>query len=313
MKIPLLVTDRLWAPLQNDLDAVYDTRILSEVDNREAFLKANADRYEALVCASRTGLSKALINALPRLKVISNFGVGLDTLDVGHARRSGIAFGYTAGVLTDCVADLAFGLIIDAARRISVNDRYVRRGDWSIGKPVRLSTRVSGKNLGIVGYGRIGQAVAERAAGFRMDVRYHSHAPSAAAPHTHMDRLDALAEWADFLVVAVPGGDDTRHLISREVLASLGPQGLLINISRGSVVDEDSLIQALQSGDLGGAGLDVYQHEPQVPAALIALDNVVLSPHQASSTLETRYAMAGLVLRNLESFFKTGSVVCGVD
>jgi len=310
MNTPLLITNRLWAPLQADLEAAYDTCVLDETADRAAFLAGNADRYEALVCTSRTGLSANLIDALPRLKVVSNFGVGLDTLDVEHARRRGIALGYTAGVLTDCVADLAFGLLIDAARRVTAGDRYVRRGDWGTGKSIGLSTRVSGKRLGIAGYGRIGRAVAERAAGFRMDIRYYANHPAQDTSHAYMDRLDELARWADFLVVAVSGGERTRGLISRDILAALGPAGFLVNISRGSVVDEEALVQALENGTLGGAGLDVYLHEPHVPPALMALDNVVLSPHQASNTLETRRAMADLVLRNLESFFRTGSLAC---
>lgn len=310
MKTPLLITTRLWAPLQADLEDAYDTCVLAEVADRDTFLSDNAERYEALACASRTGLSAELIDALPRLRIVSNFGVGLDSLDIEHARQCGIAFGYTSDVLTDCVADLAFGLLIDASRRVSANDRHVRRGDWIAGKTIGLATRVSGKRLGIIGYGRIGQAVAQRATGFRMDTRYYTNAPVKGAAPSYMNRLIDLAHWADFLVVAVPGGEGTRGLVSQEVLAALGPAGCLVNISRGSVVDEDALVRALGSKTLGAAGLDVYRHEPHVPQALMELDNVVLSPHQASSTFETRRAMADLVLRNLESFFQTGTLVC---
>jgi len=310
MTRPLLLLDRVWPPLLADLRAIYDIEVLPEKDHPDVWLAEHGGRYEAVVSTSRAGLTARTIDRLPRLRVISNFGVGLDNLDTAHAAARGIAFGYTAGVLTDCVADLAFGALIASARRLGSAERFVRRGDWAAGAAFPLATRVSGARLGIVGHGRIGQAVAQRAAGFSMKVRYHSRKASPADPGGHEPDLLALADWADFLVVATPGGPETAGLISRQVIAALGPAGHLVNISRGSTVDEAALIEALESQALGGAALDVYANEPRVPARLLALDNVVLLPHIGSSTWATRRAMADLVLTNLDRFFSEGSVAC---
>jgi lactate dehydrogenase-like 2-hydroxyacid dehydrogenase len=210
-------------------------------------------------------------------------------------------------VLNDCVADLAFGLLIDISRGISAGDRFVRRGDWERnGFP--LATRVSGKRLGVLGLGRIGQAIAKRSTGFDMEVRYHSRRPMADVSWGYEASAAALADWADFLVVACAGGPSTRHLVSAEVLAALGPKGFLINISRGTVIDEQALVQALAGKRIAGAALDVFENEPHVPAALMSLDNVVLLPHVASNTHETRKAMNDLVASNLRSYFARGQL-----
>jgi len=214
-------------------------------------------------------------------------------------------------VLTDCVADLAFGALVAVARRLAAADRFVRRGEWQKGG-YPLTTRVSGKRLGIVGFGRIGQAVARRAGGFAMEVRYHSRRPLPDAAAGYVGALPDLAAWADFLAVCVPGGEATRHLISASVLAALGPEGYLVNVARGSVVDEEALVRALEQGKIAGAALDVFQCEPRVPAALIGMDNVVLLPHIASSTRETFAAMEELLLGNLSSFFATGKLLTPV-
>jgi hydroxypyruvate reductase len=187
----------------------------------------------------------------------------------------------------------------------------VRGGGWPKGR-FALGSRVSGKRLGIVGMGRIGQAVAERAAGFRMAVAYHNRRPAEGCAHPYFESLTALAQWADYLVLTVAGGAGTRHLVHRGVLDALGPHGYLINVARGSVVDEAALIDALAERRIAGAGLDVFENEPAVPAALMALDNVVLTPHTASATHETRRAMADLVLENLQAFYATGTVAVPV-
>jgi hydroxypyruvate reductase len=244
-----------------------------------------AARITAVVTSAPVGVPADWLLQLPALKVVSSFGVGLDRLPLDAARAKGLPVGYTPDVLNDCVADLAMGLLIDGARRIAAADRFVRRGDWLQGR-YPLTTRVSGKRLGIVGLGRIGQAVARRAVGFDMDIAYTNRRPAEGMAWRHEPSLLALAEWADFLVLTVAGGAGTRHLVNAEVL-------------RGSVVDEAALIACLQSGELGGAALDVLDDEPRVPAALLAMDNVVLAPHMASGTHDTRQAMADLVLANL--------------
>ncbi|HSW17818.1 MAG TPA: 2-hydroxyacid dehydrogenase [Ramlibacter sp.] len=283
------------------------TRLPPAGPERDAFIASRAGEFEAVVTSAASGVSNALIDALPKLRVISSFGVGLDKVDPAHAGRRGIPVGYTPDVLNDCVADAAWGLLMDAARRFSAADRFVRRGDWQKG-PFPLATRVSGKRLGIVGLGRIGRVVARRAMGFDMEIRYHNRRPVPDVAYGYEPTLAGLAAWADFLVVISAGGPETRHLIDAQVLQSLGRDGFLINVSRGSVVDEAALMHALQSGAIAGAGLDVYQDEPRVPEALLALDNVVLLPHVASATHETRRAMAERVLENLRTFFATGQV-----
>ena len=261
---------------------------------------ADAARVTAVVTSAPVGVPAAWLPQLPALKVVSSFGVGLDQLPLDAARAQDLPVGYTPDVLNDCVADLAMGLLIDGARRIAAADRFVRRGDWLQGR-FPLATKVSGKRLGIVGLGRIGQAVARRAAGFDMDIAYTKRRPAEGVGWRHEPSLLALAQWADFLVLTVAGGADTRHLIDAEVLRALGPHGLLVNVARGSVVDQAALIACLHSGELGGAALDVFDDEPRVPQALIDMEQVVLAPHMASGTLDTRQAMADLTLANLRA------------
>lgn len=292
--------------LNERLQAAYDITLAPPPGpERDALLAARGGDFVGLVSSAAHGVPKAVIDAMPNLRVISSFGVGLDKLDTAHAAARGIAVGYTPDVLNDCVADMAFALLLGAGRRIAQADRYVRAGGWVAQPPQAfpLGFKVSGARLGIVGLGRIGRTIAQRSAGFDMAVRYHSRRPVADAPWAHEPSLTELARWADFLVVITAGGADTRQLINAEVLAALGPQGYLVNVARGSVVDQDALIAALQSGGIAGAALDVYEHEPQVPDALRQLDNVVLAPHIASATEQTRQAMAQRVLDNLNAFF----------
>ncbi len=309
MKHRILQAGRLLPALEQRLAADYALHRLADEADPDAFLARHGADFAGLVTsAGGTGAPSALIGALPSLRVISSFGVGLDRIDLAAAHARGIAVGYTPDVLNDCVADTAFALLLDVARRTAEADRFVRAGRWASGQVFGLGRKVSGARLGIVGLGRIGQTIARRAGGFDMDVRYHSRRAVAGAPWAHEPALLDLARWADFLVVITAGGTETRHLIDAQVLQALGPQGFLVNVSRGSVVDEAALVQALQSGAIAGAGLDVYQDEPRVPEALLSLDNVVLLPHVASATHETRRAMAELVLANLQSFFATGRV-----
>ncbi len=261
---------------------------------------AAAARITAVVTSAPAGLPAAWLAQLPALKVVSSFGVGLDQLPLNAARAQNLPMGYTPDVLNHCVADLAMGLLLDGARRIAAADRFLRRGDWLKGR-YPMTTRVSGKRLGIVGLGRIGQAVARRAAGFDMDIAYNNRRPVDGMVWRHEPSLLALAQWADFLVLTVAGGAGTRHLVNAEVLRALGPNGLLVNVARGSVVDQAALIACLRSGELGGAALDVFDDEPRVPEDLLAMGQVVLTPHIASGTHDTRQAMADLVLANLRA------------
>lgn len=308
MTVRLLQTTALSPVLDKALDDAFTVSRLWLEHDVDGFLLSQGRGIEAIATSAPVGASGELIRALPDLKVISCRGVGLDKIDLACARERGIQVAGTFGVLADCVADLAFGLLIDVARRISVADGFVRRGQWAQDK-FPLARRVSGKRLGIVGLGQIGRAIAQRARGFGMEIRYHNRRPAQDAAYAFEPDLAALSRWADFLVVSVAGGPDTRGLISAPILEALGPEGYLINVSRGSVVDEGALVHALQTRAIAGAGLDVFQDEPRVPEALWALDNVVLTPHIASGTEETRADMEQLVLTNLTRFFETGAVL----
>jgi hydroxypyruvate reductase len=308
MKPRLLSNGRLPPGLLARLAADYALTTLGEQADPAAHLAEHGAAYEGLVTSAAVGADAALLARLPQLKVISSFGVGLDKIDLAAARARGVAVGYTPDVLNDCVADTAWGLLIDVARGFSAADRYVRRGLWPQG-PYPLGRQVSGARLGIVGMGRIGRSIAQRSTGFEMQVRYHTRTPVAKLPWAHEPSLIELARWADFLVLITAGGAGTRHLVDAAVLDALGPAGYLINVSRGSVVDEAALVSALCERRIAGAGLDVFEHEPHVPAALMALDNVVLLPHVASATQQTRQAMADLVYDNLQAFFAEGRLV----
>lgn len=272
---------------------------------RDAFLAARGGEFDGIVCSAATGADEALMAKLPKLRVISSFGVGLDKIDLQAAARRGVPVGYTPDVLNDCVADLAFALLLAVGRRIPEADRYVRAGRWSAAgaSAFPFGRQVSHAKLGIVGLGRIGRTIARRASGFDMEVRYHSRRPVEGVAWQHEPQLLELARWCDFLVVITAGGAETRHLIDAKVLDALGTKGFLVNVARGTVIDEQALVRALQEKRIGGAGLDVYEREPHVPPELFTLDNVVLVPHIASATVQTRQAMAQRVLDNLSAFF----------
>lgn len=305
----LLNVGRLPPALVKRLQAEYAYHDLAAEPDPRVFLAARGGEFDALVTSAARGVDAAVIDALPKLRVISSFGVGLDKIDVDAAKRRGVAVGYTPDVLNDCVADTAIALMLDAMRGFTAADRYLRRGDWAAAKPWPLARKVSGAKLGIVGFGRIGQAIAKRAQGFEMQVRYHTRRAVEASTIAHEPSLLELARWCDVMVLIVAGGAGTKHLIDDAVLDALGPRGFLVNVARGSVVDESALVRALQGKRIAGAGLDVFADEPNVPHELFALDNVVLLPHIASATEETRAAMAERVAENLKSFFASGRLL----
>lgn len=303
----------LMPSLSRTLTDDYAARQLpTEPAERAAFLAEHGAEIVAVVTSGRTGVDVALMDALPNLAAVINFGVGYDTTDVDAAAARGIGVSNTPDVLTDCVADTAVGLMIDTLRQFSASDRYVRAGRWPVDGMYPLTRQVSNTNVGIIGLGRIGTAIALRLSAFGCAISYHNRHEVPESPYPYAASPVELASSVDVLVVAAAGGDGTRGLVSREVLDALGPQGYLINVARGSVVDQDALIAALVEGRLAGAGLDVFADEPRVPEALCALDTVVLLPHVASGTVQTRAAMEALTLRNLDSFLKTGELVTPV-
>ncbi len=309
MKPKVLQYSRLMPVLERQLVEAFDLHRLADEADPKAFLAARGREFVGL--ATGGFADAALIDSLPSLKVISSFGVGVDRIDLQAAGRRGILVGNTPDVLNDCVADLALGLVIDVARGMSASQRYLRRGDWPKAN-YPLQRRVSGKRMGIVGLGRIGKAIAHRAAAFDMELRYHNRRPVPDTKMAYEASLLELARWSDFLVVIVPGGAATHHLINAAVLDALGPEGFLVNVARGSVVDEPALVRALQDKRIAGAGLDVFENEPHVPPELMQLDNVVLLPHVASATHETRTAMAQRVFDNLQEFFARGRLISAI-
>jgi lactate dehydrogenase-like 2-hydroxyacid dehydrogenase len=262
---------------------------------------ARAPEFEVLLTNGEDTVPRERIQALPALGLIANFGVGYDGIDLQAAADHDVQVSNTPDVLTDDVADLAMGLLLAASRQIPAAQRFLESGAWA-GGGFTWTRKVSGSRLGIVGMGRIGEAIARRASAFDMPIRYFSRSPKPAVPHGFEPSLIELAAWADALVVCVPGGKETKGLINAEILRALGPQGFLVNVGRGPVVDEAALIRALQAGELGGAGLDVFTDEPQVPEQLQGLPNVVLTPHIGSATWQTRKAMSELVVENVRAF-----------
>ncbi|WBP93427.1 2-hydroxyacid dehydrogenase [Mycolicibacterium neoaurum] len=299
--------------LADTLAARYDALVLPEEDAaREAFLAEHADAVTAVVTSGRTGVDAALMSALPRLGAVINFGVGYDTTDVEAAELRGVGVSNTPDVLTDCVADTAVGLLIDTMRQFSASDRYVRAGRWTAEGSYPLTRQVSNTRVGIIGLGRIGGAIAKRLSAFGCTINYHNRRRVPDSPYRYVDTPVELARDVDVLVIAAAGGSATSKLVDAAVLDALGAQGYLINIARGSVVDEQALVSALREGRLAGAGLDVFAAEPQVPAELFEMDNVVLLPHVGSATVQTRAAMEALTLRNLDEFLSTGQLVTPV-
>ncbi|MEY9486084.1 hydroxypyruvate reductase [Streptomyces calvus] len=307
----LLQVSPLLPGLERALADRYPAVRLHELPDPAAYLRDHGDTVTAAVTSARTGVGDALMDALPRLGAIVHFGVGHETTDVVRARARGIDVATTPDVLTDCVADLAVGGLIDSMRRLSAADRYVRAGGWTAA-PFPLATRVSGKRVGILGLGRIGRAVARRLEGFGTQVSYCSRTPVPGVPYRYLPTAEALAAACDALVVTVAGGAATGGLVSAAVLDALGPAGHLVNVARGSVVDEPALVTALRTGRIAGAALDVFADEPHVPRELLESDRVVLLPHIASATHETREAMADLVLRNVERFMTAGVLLTPV-
>jgi len=269
---------------------------------QEAFFNEVGPRIRGVATGGHRRVDGALMDRLPRLEIIANFGVGYDTVDAAEAGRRGIIVTNTPDVLTEEVADLAIGLMLAAIRQLPQADRYLRQGKW-LEQPFPLTATLRGRKVGILGLGRIGKAIARRLEAFGLEVSYHSRNPQVDVPYRYYPTLAGMAHDIHVLMAVAPGGPGTKHIVNAEVLEALGPEGVLVNVGRGSVVDEQALIAALKAGTILTAGLDVFEDEPRVPLELVALDHVVLLPHVGSGSHHTRDAMGQLVVDNLVSWF----------
>nr|WP_253900629.1 2-hydroxyacid dehydrogenase [Mycobacterium asiaticum] len=295
-----------------ELAARYEIPKLPEEPGRAGFLAQHGAEVRVVLTSGGPGVDADLVAALPNLEAIVNNGAGVDAIDLDAARRRGIGVSNTPDVLSDTVADTALGLILMTLRGFGAADRYVRAGRWVSEGPFPYARDVTGLRVGILGLGRIGSAIATRLLGFGCAIAYHNRHRVAGSPYRYAESPVELAESVDVLVIATTGDRNTRHLVDRAVLEALGPQGYLVNIARGSVVEQDALVALLTGGRLAGAGLDVFADEPNVPPELFGLDNVVLFPHIGSATAQTRRAMALLAIRNFESYLSTGELVTPV-
>jgi lactate dehydrogenase-like 2-hydroxyacid dehydrogenase len=300
MKPVLLIVARLPALLVEQLHAAFDCHHLDALS--PAQFAALAPTVRAVAANGESIFTESDFVPLSALEIVAVFGVGYDGVDARAAHARGVNVTHTPDVLTDDVADFAFAQMLAAGRHLLQADAFVRRGDWPRG-PHPFTTRVSGATLGIIGLGRIGQAIARRAEGFGMTIAYTGRGIKHDVPYPFHDNVTALAQAADFLVVCAPGGAGTKHLIDQAVLSALGPNGYLINVGRGSLVDPVALAQALSSGTIAGAALDVFEDEPNVDEVLLKAPNLLLTPHMASATALTRRAMGDLVLANLVAHF----------
>lgn len=289
----------------------YEVFELWHHENPITALQEQGAGIEAVVTGAFHGLKKEYLNYLPDVKVVSTFGVGYDSIDTQALAERSIQLGNTPDVLNDAVADTAIALLLAVVRQVVTSDQFIRAGKWPQGG-FALTPNVAGKKVGIVGLGSIGKVIAKRLSGFDCEIAYHNRRARDDVDFAYYADLCDLAAWADFLIVATVGGEQTRHLINADVLKSLGEKGYLVNIARGSVVDEQALLHALQNQQIAGAGLDVFAQEPHVPEGFYSLDNVVLMPHLGSATHETREAMAQRVIDNLDAFFARGEVISRV-
>lgn len=295
----ILQTHKLLDSCEVALAERYVVHKLHEAADPEALLAEVGPRVRGIAGGK---VDAALMDRLPKLELISNFGVGYDTIDTAAAKARNIRVTNTPNVLNDAMAELTIGLMIALARRIPQADRYIRRGGWQ-GGDFPLQVELNGRTVGILGLGRIGREIASRCQAMKMRVVYHGRRRRPDEPFVYYDRLVDMARDVDWLVLVAPGGKETERIVNREVLEALGPRGFLVNMGRGSLVDQPVLVEMLQNGGIAGAALDVFDDEPNVPEALIGLENVVLSPHQGSATQQTRDRMGALVVANLEAQF----------
>ena len=302
MKPEIIITAKGHAGTMATLQSDFTAHLLSEAQDRNAFLRQHAPNVRGLATFGPMAVDGKLMDALPKLEIISNFGVGVDAINLADAKQRKIIVTNTPDVLNECVADTALALILNTLRKLPQSEAYLRGGNWAARGPYPLTTSLGGKVLGVLGLGRIGEAVAKRAMSCGMTIRYHNRNKKD-VPYPYDPDPVTLAKNSDVLMVVTPGGSETAKLVNEKVLQALGPEGYLVNIARGSVVDEPVLLRYLQEKKIAGAGLDVFADEPRVPPEFFTLDNAVLFPHVASATVETRKAMGDLQIENLRRHF----------
>ena len=307
----LLVIGDITGEMRDRLTGRMDIHDASGVDDMTAFLARHGDDLHYALTDGHYGVPRDWMDAMPNLRLISNYGVGYDAIDVGLSVSRQIMVTHTPAVLNDEVATTALMLMLAGYRNLVASDTYVRAGRWPREGHMALSRSADNRRVGILGLGRIGLALARKLEPFHAEISYHNRNPRD-VPYRHFANLTEMASACEVLFVVTPGGADTRKLVSREVIEALGPDGMLINVSRGSVVDEAALVAALEDGRLGAAGLDVFEDEPNVPEALFGMKNVVLTPHIGSATVETRRAMGNLVIDNLLQHQSDGRVLSPV-
>lgn len=293
------------------VESAYTVHRLDLAADKDALIAEVADRVSVIITSGGRATPADLIAKLPKLALVSTSSVGVDLIDLAACRERGIVVTNTPGVLTDDVADLTLGLLIATERRMVEGDRWVRSDAWKTQGMFPLTRSLTGRKVGILGLGAIGIAIANRCQAFRMEIGYSTRTKRDVS-YPYFDNALALAEWSDIMVLALPGGAATQHIVDGPVIDAIGADGSLINIARGSVVDEEALIAALESGRLGAAGLDVFASEPAADRRLAAMDNVVLSPHHASGTVTTRDAMAQMVVDNIAAWLETGTALTPV-
>ena len=304
--VEILIPDRLESNASATIEQLFTVHRLLDLADRDTWLAKDGPRVRGMARGGHARIDRALLEQLPRLEIIASFGVGYDGIDLTAAAESRIIVTNTPDVLTEEVADTALGLLLMTVRELSAAERHLRAGKWVTDGAYPLTSSLRNRTVGIVGLGRIGITIARRLEVMKVPVVYHTRTKRADAPYRHYADLRAMAADVDTLIVIVPGGPSTRHLINAEVLNALGPTGILISVGRGSTVDEPALIEALRNRTIHAAGLDVFADEPNVPAELMALPNVVLLPHVGSASVYTRRAMGQLVVDNLKSWFEKG-------
>jgi hydroxypyruvate reductase len=302
MKPEIILTAKGHAGTMATLQSEFTAHNLFEATNKESFFEKCAARVRGLATFGPLPVDGKLMDALPKLEIISNFGVGVDAINLADAKQRRIIVTNTPDVLNECVADTALALILNTLRKLPQSEKHLRAGNWATRGTYPLTTSLGGKVLGVLGLGRIGEAIAKRAMACGMTIRYHNRNKKD-VPYPYDPDPVTLAKNSDVLMVVTPGGSETAKLVNEKVLQALGPEGYLVNIARGSVVDEPVLLRYLQERKIAGAGLDVFADEPRVPPEFFALDNAVLFPHVASATVETRKAMGDLQVENLRLHF----------